>query len=434
MELRGNSLLRNSLYLMSATVVTSLLGYVYWAAAARLYPAHDLGLASAIISAVTLASLISNLGLSSTLISWLPRRLSGHEWSLTLNAALAATAATGLILGLVLTVLLPFLSRQFEPLRTNWMIELAVVSFVPLWTVSQIFDYAFIAERSAGKMLLRNTFFSVVKIPLLIVPVIFVGASALGIVSSWVLATAISLGVAAWALLRLGRRYVPTIKGVRGEVGAMLTTMTGNYLTTLGGALPMFLLPTLVTIRLSATENAYFYTTWIMGGLFFMVSNAVGSSLFAEGSHAEEHLRRNVLRSIRIIGAMLAPAVLIYLLGGNLILSLFGPAYPRHGLGLLLVLTASAIPDAITNLYVATQRVRRRLRYSTVLNLLMATVTLVLAWFLLPVFGIIGAGLAWLIGETVGSAFVGIHLAYSGIRSSRLDAPPTVEPSLIRDR
>ena len=56
-------------------------------------------------------------------------------------------------------------------------------------------------------------------------------------------------------------------------------------LITLGNALPLYLLPVIVVTRLSATANAYFYITWMVGGIFFMISSAVGSSLFAEGSN-----------------------------------------------------------------------------------------------------------------------------------------------------
>ena len=48
----------NSLYLTATTVVTSLLGYVFWTVAARMYPASAIGEAGAGVSAMAFASLL----------------------------------------------------------------------------------------------------------------------------------------------------------------------------------------------------------------------------------------------------------------------------------------------------------------------------------------------------------------------------------------
>src|SRR5438477_3291068 len=88
----------------------------------------------------------------------------------------------------------------------------------------------------------------------------------------------------------------------------------------------------------------------------------------------------------------------------------FGPSYVRHGLALLVILTISAVPDAITNVYVAVLRVQHHLRQAALLNIAMAALTLLLAWVLLPVLGIAAAGWAWLAAQSLGSVAVGIHL------------------------
>jgi len=49
-----------------------------------------------------------------------------------------------------------------------------------------------------------------------------------------------------------------------------------------------------------------------------------------------------------IIGMLLGPILLAFLLGGRYILSWFGPGYTWHGLRLLMILVVSAVPDAIT--------------------------------------------------------------------------------------
>ena len=140
-----------------------------------------------------------------------------------------------------------------------------------------------------------------------------------------------------------------------------------------------------------------------------MVSPAVAASLFAEGSHTADGVLRKARASAVIIGMLLGPIMLVFFLGGHYILSLFGSGYARHGLLLLTILTVSAVPDAITNIYVSVLRVQRLLHWAALFNLGMGSLTLALAWILLPMLGIVGVGFAWLIAQVTGSLVVGAH-------------------------
>jgi O-antigen/teichoic acid export membrane protein len=103
---------------------------------------------------------------------------------------------------------------------------------------------------------------------------------------------------------------------------------------------------------------------------------------------------------------LLAPVMLFVFLTGGWLLGLFGQDYADKGTGLLLILTASAVPDAITNLYVAVLRVQRRLRAAATLALGMATIAVAGGWALAPQHGLVGVGVAWLVSQSVGSLWV----------------------------
>ena len=163
------------------------------------------------------------------------------------------------------------------------------------------------------------------------------------------------------------------------------------------------LLPILVVVRLGATSNAYFYITWMVGGAFFMVSPSVASSLFAEGMRVGSDLRDVTARAMKVIVMLLVPAMAVMIAGGRLVLGLFGASYATAGYGLLVLLAASALPDAVSNVAVAICRVTNRLGYSTMLNLGILIVTLVAAWVLMPSLGIAGAGAAWLGAQVIGA-------------------------------
>jgi O-antigen/teichoic acid export membrane protein len=409
-RLRSDSLLRNSSYLMATTVANSVLGYLYWMVAAHTYAARDIGLAAALISTMTLASILSSQGIGWTLIQLLPSRLAGHAWSLTLNAGLATGILTGLCAGTIVVVVLPLLAPQLAIVGHGTAYASAFVAGVALTTIGSLVDYVFMAERATDNMLVRNVILAAIKILLLLLPLLLAQAGAFGIFGTWVLATAIG-ALAGMALVRrLGRSYRPAMRGTRGQVRAMLSSLAGNHVITVGGLAPTYLLPLFVTARLSATDNAYFYITWRLAGLSLMVSPAVAASLAAEGSHARHDLLRTTRSSILLIAALLGPALLLFLGGGHYIMVSFGPGYARHGQLLLLLLVISAVPDAITNVYVAVLRVKQRLRHAALLNLGMAALTLGLAWVLLPQLGIAGAGLAWLSAQVAGSIAVALHI------------------------
>lgn len=414
-RVRVDSLLRNSIYVMGTTVVTAASGYLFWLIAAHAYPADDVGLASALIGTMMLASAVVSFGTVPMLIQVLPRRETGYQWSLTLNAVLGAGIVGSLLTGIIAAALLPQLSPKLIPIGHEAAYTITLISGVPLVTLVDLLSATFVAERAAGSALVQTAVLGALRIPFLMLPVLLRLTGALMICASWNLAA--GTGVIGGALLvsRLRRSYRLAIRGIWTQVRSVLSSLAGQQLISLGALLPTYLLPVIVTARLSPTENAYFYTTWRVGSLFFVVSSSVGVALFAEGSYEPSSIAHKARNSVLIIGSLLVPASLVAVLGGHLILSTFGPLYALNGYLLLMILVASAAPDAISNVYVAVLRVQRRLRGAALLNLGMAALTLILAWVLLPSLGIAGAGWAWLIAQIAGSAVVGFHLMAAGI-------------------
>jgi O-antigen/teichoic acid export membrane protein len=190
--------------------------------------------------------------------------------------------------------------------------------------------------------------------------------------------------------------------------------LLGQHLTSVGGAVTPLLLPVLVVLRLGVTQNAYFYITWMLGAVFFMVSPSVAQAVFAEGVRAHSDLRSVVVKALRVIAVLLAPPIVIMIVGGKLILGLFGASYAAAGYGLLILLAISALPDAVSNVAVVVCRVTQRLGYSTTLNLSILVMTVTGAWVLMPPLGIAGVGVAWLGAQTIGA--IASLPAYARIR------------------
>src|SRR5947209_1434546 len=132
-RLRSDSLVRNSIYIMAITVVTSGLGYIYWIVAAHLYSLQAVGLASAMISAMSITVAVSSAGIGLALVQMLPQRRAGREWSLTLNAGLAAGVIVSLLAAAVAAAIMHFaLGRDFGSQQPTYIA--AFLASVPVWT------------------------------------------------------------------------------------------------------------------------------------------------------------------------------------------------------------------------------------------------------------------------------------------------------------
>lgn len=406
-HVRSESLHRNSLYIMAVTIVTSLLGFVYWLVAAHAYRTAQVGLAAALISAMTLVSMLCNLGINTALVQVLPQRRPGTEWSATLNAALLLGTVSSLVGGGIAVAALPLFSSDFVSLVDSPAFALAFVAGIVFTTATNLLDYACIAERAAGQTLARNFVFSAVKIPLLLWPLI-AGLGTFGILLSWTASTGATVALMFLLLPRLGRQYEFSLRGVRSELSRLRSFLAGHHSMNIGSFAPWWMLPVLVTVQISPAATAYFYATWRVTGILSMVAPSFASSLAAEGAHDPANVYRKAVSSARATALLLAPACLVVILGGKWILGAFGSAYASHGLALLLLFVVAALPDAAMNLYVSILRVRGRLRFGGLLQLGTAAVALVAAWFLLPGLGIAGAGVAWLLSRVVGCVAIGL--------------------------
>jgi O-antigen/teichoic acid export membrane protein len=397
--------------MMATTVVNSAFGYLFWLAAARLFPPSAVGLASAIISVSMVISLCSRLGIATVLIQSLPGDKDPAAWWLSLWTLTLTGTATTVVLSCAALLILPLVAPEFTPLShpIYWLV-FGVATLAG--TVGSLLDSAFVAERVAGNMLARNTVVSGGKALLVLVLAATGSAGVLALLGAWSLAAVVGVSVgSALVIRRVGTWHGPRLRDSVRHGRYLVRRIVGNQLVGLGGSVPPLLLPLLVTERLSARDNAYFYTTWMMCGILLVVSPAIARSLLAEGVHSPAELRRTTKSALKILALILVPGMVVFLLVGTTFLAIFGPQYAQHSVLLLRLIVFSAIPDAITNVYVSVLVVERRISRAAYLNVGMGTGTVVLSWALLPTLGIAAVGWAWLAMQVAGCGAVGLDLA-----------------------
>jgi O-antigen/teichoic acid export membrane protein len=188
---RHRDLLTNASTLAATTGVTSLLGFAYWAAAARLFSQQAVGYGAAAISAMTLLGTLGMLGMGTLLIGELPRRRARAS---LVSAALLTCGLGSLVLGAGFAALAPHFSQRFEHVSgTPGQAALFTVG-VMLTAVSLVFDQASIGLMRGGLQLTRNVIFAAAK--LLALPataIILHDQFGIGVTESWVAGIALSM-------------------------------------------------------------------------------------------------------------------------------------------------------------------------------------------------------------------------------------------------
>jgi O-antigen/teichoic acid export membrane protein len=388
---------RNSLFLMASTIVTSVLGFVFWVIIARFYNEADVGYGAATLNAIFLIAAFGKLGLGTAIVRFISKEENPTE---LINACLTLTGLVSLAVSAIFIAGVDFWSPALSFIKGNATFIVAFILFALFSTLSGMMEQVFIAIRRAD-----------LRIALPFILVIFFRA--FGIVSSCGIAIGITLFVSLFFLLPRGiggYKPVPRLKFDR--IKRIWRYSAGNYLANLFGQTPDYVLPILIVNihHLGATQAAFFYMAWRVAVFLFMIPNATSRSLFAEGSHFEDKLGANVLRSHQFTFLLLIPGVIVVLALGKWILLMFGESYSINALQLLQILAVSSIPLAVNNIYFSIIKVQNRIRELMVLRGFIAVAALLGTYLATKATGdILVVGYVWLAAQI----FVSIYVIFS---------------------
>jgi O-antigen/teichoic acid export membrane protein len=393
----------NAYYLVATTALNSLLGWVFWTAAARLYAIEDVGIASAVISTMSLLAALSSLGLDVGLVRFLPgaHRMSGRM----LDSTLTSVAISSLVCAGIFLVGLPLWSPALTCLCEQPGCSAVFGLLAAVTALGRVTDGAFIANRAAKFTLLRQGLIGAVKIPLLVLFGVVGGAP--GIITSVAVATTGSLGIALmFCLPALHGAYRPRIRLSKEIMADILPYAVGNHLATFLIQSPAVVLPLVILNVLGPSESACFYVTWMTANLLFAIPRSVATSMLAEGANEEGALREVVKSALGVIFMLLMPVVILFLLAGDKLLLVFGREYAGRGGDLLRILALSAFPVGVNQVYFAINQVRKEIWRNLAVGFFSAGITLGLGRVLMTQCGIVGTGTGWLAGQGALSVLV----------------------------
>jgi O-antigen/teichoic acid export membrane protein len=378
---------------MLSTAVSALFGFFFWMINTRLFTSEQIGLATALLSSVSLISGLSLVGLNTGIIRYLPKSDRKNEkinTVITIVLVITIVFATFYLLGI------HYFSPKLEFIKHNIFYIMIFILITIVVSLESIYGNVFVAYKNAKYSLYKSIIGNVFKI---ILPFILAGFGIYAVFVSASFATIVAFIISLFVLHRL-YNYKFKFTFNKNIFRKMFTLSFGNYVASFAANLPMTLLPIMIANSLGAKQAAYYYMDMMICTLLNTIQSSIGASLFAEGSNNEINLKNHVIKSIKLILVILIPSIICVFLFGKYILLFFGKEYSSEGINLLYLLSLSVIFTSINGLLGAILNVKGKVNYILLMCLIGPTILLTFIYFALP-HGLIPLGIAFLVGEAL---------------------------------
>jgi O-antigen/teichoic acid export membrane protein len=358
-HIKRDVFLTNSFIFLLNTVAVSGLGFLFWWTSARLYSAYAIGEFVVVLSITQLITTIANMGLSYSLIRYLPT-LPGENKVEVLNTSFTIVLLLTSVLSISTLSLARFFSPTLAGVNANSSLCFLFLFFSASLALYQIMS-PILAVLRAGHLLLSISIITGISRVLLLI----LCSLKFNNLSMLMIAFALPTFLAFILLLTVlpnflnGFSFSPRLNF--GLLKSMSKYSTLSYAANVIHDLPYQLFPQFIAYQIGPASAAYFYMAWNFFNLITTAGNSFSLSMFVEGSHQAEKInrlaRRNLLAVLIFTGIF---ASIIFILAKPLLL-LYGSEYARHAIPLLRIMAIASIPAALVYSLIAALRVKMSL-------------------------------------------------------------------------
>jgi O-antigen/teichoic acid export membrane protein len=398
-------LLKNSLYIMATNISSAGFGFIFWVLAARSYSKEDLGIAVALISAMTLIILLSRLGFDQSIIKY----FYVEDKSVVFSTSLLVSTLVSLLIGIIFILGVDIWAPELNIVKS---IPVIFLLFVASNSATTITGSSFLAFRYARLYFFQNLING--SRIIFLIPLVFLGS--LGIFAS----VGLSLLLTSIFSISLLRRFgISIIRIDKGYLQRVLDFSIANYIVELLITTPYQLLPIMILNVLIAEETAQYYIAFTIASFLLVIPSAFCSSLFVEGCHGE-NLRLITKRSVLYIYSVIIPAVCLLIIFGDSFLRIFGKSYASNST-LLTYIAISTLFMASCQIYYSVMRIKGNIKNLIIVSSVIFILLLGSSYLLMPIYGINGVGYAWIITYSISNLLI-IILEFSEFKFSRIAA------------
>jgi O-antigen/teichoic acid export membrane protein len=396
----ADPLLRSGDSQMLTVAVTSVLGFAFWIAAARLFPSQQVGRGSVLVSAMILVSVVCELNLSSVIVRFLP--ITKLNLRRAILYAYITTAVISVAGGVAFIILAPIAAAEYRFLYQEPSLTLVFVLATVIWGVFSIQDSVLIAIRRAPWVPIENGLFGIMKICAL--PLLLLAGITQPVFVAWVLPMAMLVVPVNYLIFRRftvshpfeHAELSPVERFGRRGLGRF---MAQDYVASILIQASTTLVPLLVLGLLGSSQGAYFYIPFTIVGAFDLLFVKISISFTVEAAMATEQLAALMRKTVTRFGYFLVAGIITLLAGASVILLPFGPAYLHAGASVLRLLACASLFRAGIALYCAVCRVEGRAFRILLVQAATLALTISLTYVFAQQSGLDGVGVAWLLAN-----------------------------------
>ncbi len=393
-----SSLAVNGYLIMSIRLTSSLTSFIFWALAARLVRAENIGLASSAISASVLIAGLAQFGYGYGLVRFLP---GSDRPSRLINLAFETAALAGLVLSISFILSLQYLSPALLPLRANLWSSFSFASLSITSSLGMVLNWSFMARRKFLYSLFYLSLGSVLAIIFLIVFSPF-STGALSLFHAYSLSSLLSLMIAFALFMRKSEPgYRFTFEVPDFHRSTLNTYLLSSFFTDQFQKGSHTFLAILVLNMLGAERGAYFFLTWSICIGLISLMGGFSTSLFVEGSNDPQKTNQYLVASLRLGAVFSIALTLVVGAFSKIILGLYGAEYILNASTLFVLLLISILPGILTYIFLAYLRIRANSRLLVLFAGFDFCSAMTASFICLSFYGLIGVGYGWLISRLV---------------------------------
>jgi len=406
--LYADNLYKNSFYLMLSNIVNGLLGFIFLMIATRLYSASDIGIYSAMFSAISLIILFSMTGgFGNALIKLVPSASSLDKNKLVFSFLMISCFIV-LLMSFIFVSFIEVFSSKLIFLKENLFYGFIFILFAIFSTIVALFNGIFMAFRRTKYILIGGITMNIgtiISLPL------FISFLYMGIFYSTGIGTLLGVFISLFFLYN-ARLINFKLNISFNIIKKNFNYIFVNYFSSIASAVFGLLFPIVILNILSAEMTAYFFVARSIFSLITAFLMSTIMSFFIEGSYNMNEIKKNRNKVLKVSLIIATISIIGVFLFGKFVLSLFGEAY-LNSLDLLYIFTISIYFFVINKIYLVELLIKKKMKETIIFNFLITIPAIISGTLLMFYFGLLGVGYGWLIGQVIGIIWILARLKLS---------------------
>jgi O-antigen/teichoic acid export membrane protein len=391
--------------LFGTRIITTVIGFFFWVVAAKFYSPQEVGVGSALISAMVLLGAIGTFGVGTYLVGELPK-IKDHQNELLFIAQILAGFFSALI-GIIFVLAISNISPELGEFLNNGINVSVFIVGTTLYSILIVNDTSTIGLFQGMVQFWRNFVSAVGRLALLtIIGLFFIEKDALSIYAAVLFGNIVSIpfGLNQFSnkiTLNRFRNYISW-----GVIKQMISSSFWHHLINLTLQTPLLFLPLVVVTFISAEANAYYFQAWMIAGFGSIFSISLSTSIYAVVSNDPDSLAKEIKSGLMLSFGLTFMLVVFLVVIGPIIFKFYGINYVTNATAPLRLLAISALPSIVKQFYVTVFRLSGREKDAAITLSLTFLFEIILTSFGAQYWGLNGLCFGWMAAMFIELAFL----------------------------